>query len=69
MMPSGTATATTVSKVSLLPPRACQRRVAMTIPTRMPTMMQSAYARRGKPPISQTALAGLGMNSRVDIRS
>jgi hypothetical protein len=31
--------------------------------------MQSAYARRGKPPISQTARGGLGMNSRVDIRS
>ena len=68
-MPHGTATATTISRLSLVPPRACQRRVAITIPTTMPTMMQSAYARSGKPPISQTARLGLGMNSRVDIRS
>ena len=44
-----------------MPPRACQRRVAMTIATMMPAMMQSAYARSGKPPISQTAWLGLGM--------
>jgi hypothetical protein len=31
-------------------------------------MMHRAYARRGKPPISQTAREGLGMDSRVDIR-
>ena len=68
-MPSGTATATTISRLSLVPPRARHRRVAITIPTMMPTMMQSAYARSGNPPISQTARLGLGMDSRVGIRS
>ena len=52
----------------LLPPRARQRRLAMTMPTRMPTMMHSAYARSGKPKISQTRSAGLGMKSRVGVR-
>ena len=67
-MPIGTATVTTSSRLSLLPPRARHRRVAITIPTRMPTTMHSAYARSGKPPISQTARLGLGMDSRVGIR-
>ena len=60
-MPHGTPTAITSSRLSAVPPRARQRRVAMTIATMMPAMMHSAYARSGKPPISQTALLGLGM--------
>jgi hypothetical protein len=67
-MPSGTATTTTVSRPSLLPPRARHRRLATTTPARMPTMMHRAYARIGKPPTSQTARDGLGMDSRVSIR-
>ena len=60
-MPNGTATATTSSRLSLLPPRARQRRVAMIMPTMIPAMMHSAYARSGKPNISHTArLAGWG---------
>ena len=33
----------------------------MIIATMMPAMMQSAYARNGNPPISQTDWLGLGM--------
>ena len=67
-MPHGTATATTISRLSAVPPRARHRRVAITIPRMMPAMMQSAYARSGNPAISQTARLGLGMKRTVSIR-
>ena len=64
-MPHGMATAMTSSRVSWLPPRARQRRPAMIMPTTMPAMMQSAYARSGKPKTSHTPLAGLGMKRGI----
>ena len=63
MMPNGTATTTTISRLSLLPPRARQRRVEMIMPTTIPAMMHSAYARSGKPKTLQTPVGGLGMES------
>ena len=64
-MPQGMATAITSSRVSWLPPRARQRRPAMIMPTMIPAMMHSAYARSGKPNTSHTPLAGLGMKRGV----
>src|SRR6478735_7769980 len=63
MMPAGMATTTHISRLSEVPPRATQRRLAMTIPTMIPAMMDSAYARSGKPKTCQTPLGGLRMNS------
>src|SRR4051794_16844782 len=63
MMPAGTATTTHISRLSDVPPRATHRLVAMTIPTMIPAMMQSAYARSGKPKTYQMPVGGLGMKS------
>jgi hypothetical protein len=60
-MPKGTPTTTIISMLSAVPPRACQRRVAMIMATTIPAMMQSAYARSGKAPMCQTPVLGLGM--------
>ena len=62
-MPNGTATTTTISRLSLLPPRARHRRLAMIMPTTIPAMMHSAYARSGKPNNDHTPVGGLGMES------
>ncbi len=61
-MPKGTATTTISSMLSAVPPRACQRRVAMIKATMIPAMMQSAYARSGNAPMYQMFVLGLGMD-------
>src|SRR5215207_6869476 len=63
MMPQGTATTTTISRLSDVPPRARHRRLPMIMATMIPAMMQSAYARTGRPKASQTPVLGLGMDS------
>src|SRR5262245_21830038 len=63
MMPLGTATTTTISRLSADPPRATHRLVPMIIATTIPAMMHSAYARSGKPKTFHTPVGGLGMNS------
>src|SRR4051794_8436681 len=62
-MPNGTPTSATVSTASRLPPRATQRRVAITVPTMTPVMMHSAYIRIGSGPMWNSVNGGLGIDS------